>query len=91
MYVVALAEPFTLITVDGTKPVPVTVTTADAVPSRAVVGVNDVIVGTGLSTSRLVVAPAPLLNAPLDTTTGISAPLASWVAGTVTVNCVALT
>lgn len=91
MYVVALAEPFTLITVVGTKPVPVTVTMADAVSARAVVGDNDVIVGAGLSTSRLAAVPDPLLNAPLNTTTGISAPLTSWVAGTVVVNCVALT
>jgi hypothetical protein len=91
MYVVALAEPFTLMTVVGTKPVPVTVTMADAVPAMALVGDKDAIVGAGLSTSKLVEVPDPLLNAPLNTTTGISAPLASWVAGTGAVNCVALT
>jgi hypothetical protein len=75
MYVVVLAEPLTLITVDGTKPVPVMVTMADAVPSKALVGVNDVIVGAGLSTSRLIVVPELLLNDPFATTTDISAPL----------------
>ena len=55
MYVVARAEPLTAITVEGTKPVPVKVTTAEGVPASAVVVDMEVITGTGLSTSRLTV------------------------------------
>lgn len=90
MNVVARAEPFTLIIVDGTKPVPVTVTTADAVPAEALAGDTVVITGVGLSTSRLVAPADPLLNDPFNTTTGISAPFTNCVAGIVAVNCVGL-
>jgi len=89
MNVVAREEPFTLMTVDGTNPVPVRVTTADAVPASAVVGDIEEITGAGLSTSRLIAEELPLV--PFDTLTDSSAPLASWFAGTVTVSCVALT
>jgi hypothetical protein len=91
MKVVARAAPFTLITVVGTKPVPVKLTTADAVPARTLVGDIVVMAGAGLSTSRLAASADPLLNDPFCTTTGISAPLTNCVAGTVAVNCVALT
>lgn len=88
--VVARAEPFTLITVDGTNPVPLTVITADAVPVSSVVVDKDAIVGAGLSTSRLT-AVALLLPPPFQTTTGSCAPFVNCEAGTVAVSCVALT
>ena len=91
MNVVVRGAPFTLITVVGTKPVPVTVMTADATPVSSLVGDTDVIVGAGLSTSRLIAVPEPLFADPFDTTTCICAPLVSWLAGTVTVSCVLLT
>jgi hypothetical protein len=89
--VVVSATPFTLMAVVGTKPVPATVMTAGAAPVSSVMGDIDAIVGEGLSTSRLIVVPEPLLDDPFDTTTCICAPLVNWLAGTVTVSCVALT
>ena len=91
MNVVDRAEPLTLITVDGTKPVPVTVTTVDPVPTGVLVDDNDEMVGAGLSTSRLAALDDPLLTDPFSTTTDIVAPLTNCVAGTVTVSWVALT
>lgn len=58
----------TLITVAGSNPVPVTTTTADDIPAVSPVGEIDVIVGTGLSTSRLTAVPA-LLTVPFTTVT----------------------
>ncbi len=88
MYVVARAEPPTVITVDGTKPVPAKVITAEGVPASAVVVDMEVITGAGLSTSRLTVE---LLLLPFVTATGNCAPFVSCAAGTIAVNCVALT
>jgi hypothetical protein len=66
--------------------------TVDGAPVSPLVGDMDVIVGAGLSTSRLIAVPVPepLLDDPFITTTCISAPLANWPAGTVAVSCVAL-
>jgi len=86
--VVARGEPFTLMVVEGTKPVPVKVMTADAIPAIAELEDMEVMTGAGLSTSRLI---AVELLAPFETTTGCSAPLASCVAGSAAVSCVALT
>jgi hypothetical protein len=80
-----------LMTVVGTKPVPVTVMTADAAPVSSLAGDTDVIVGAGLSTSRFIAVPEALLDDPFDTITDISAPLANWLAGTVAVSCVLFT
>ena len=91
MKVVARAVPLILITVEGTKPVPVKLTTADAVPANALVGDIAVTVGAGLSTSRLAALEDALLTDPFETTTGISAPFASCVAGTIAVSWVGLT
>lgn len=88
MYVVARAEPLTVMTVEGTKPVPVKVMTAEGVPASAVVADMEVMTGAGLSISRLIVE---LLTVPFATATGSSAPFVSWAAGTVAVSCVALT
>jgi len=82
--------PFTLITVEGTNPVPVTTTSADAVPAGSLAGEIDVIVGAGLSTSRWTVVPE-LPVVPFTTVTASSAPLLIWLAGTVAVSWVALT
>ena len=90
MNVVARADPFTLITVVGTKPVPVRVRTSDAVPANALVGDTDARVGAGLSTSRLVAVADPLLYDPFKTATGTCAPLTNCEAGTIAVSCVAL-
>jgi hypothetical protein len=89
--VVVRDAPFTSITVAGTNPVPVTVTTGEAAPVDSLVGDMDVTVGAGLSTSNLIGVPVPLLKDPFKTVTGKSAPLASWAAGTVAVSWVALT
>lgn len=83
--------PFTLMTVVGTNPVPVTVMFVELVPVGSLVGDTDAIVGAGLSTSRSIGTPDPLLNDPFRTTTDSSPPLTSWVAGTVAVNCVLFT
>jgi hypothetical protein len=76
VYVVVRAEPFTLMTVAGTNPVPVTVTTGDVAPVTSIVGDTDAIAGAGLSTSRFSGVPDPLLTDPFDTTTANSVPLA---------------
>jgi hypothetical protein len=65
--------------------------TVDGAPVSPLVGDMDVIVGAGLSTSRLITVPKPLLDDPFITTTCISAPLANWPAGTVAVSCVLFT
>lgn len=91
MKVVVREAPFALMTVVGTNPVPATVMFGGIVPVGSLVGDTEVIVGAGLSTSRLIGAPDPLLNDPFSTTTDSSAPLTSWLAGTVAVNCVLLT
>ena len=54
-------------------------------------GVNEVIVGAGLSTSRLIAVPLALVADPFSTTTGSKAPVVSCAAGTRAVSCVALT
>jgi hypothetical protein len=89
--VVVREAPFTLMTVVGTNPVPVTMMFGEVAPVCSLVGDTEVIVGGGLSTSRLIGAPDPMLNDPFSTTTDSSAPLTSWLAGTVAVNCVLLT
>jgi hypothetical protein len=89
--VVVRDAPFTSITVVGTNPVPVTVTTAETAPVDSLVGYIDVTVGAGLSTSNLIGVAVPLLDDPFKTTTDKSAPLANWAAGTVAVSWVALT
>ena len=53
MNVVVRAEPLTWMTVVGTNPVPVTVSTVEVTPITSLVGETDAIVGAGLSTSRL--------------------------------------
>jgi hypothetical protein len=88
---VGLAEPLTLITVVGTKPVPVTVTACTDAPSNSTAGELDAITGDGLSTSRLIGVPAAVLTVPLSTVTASCAPLASCVVGTVAVSWVLLT
>ena len=75
--VVARAAPFTLMTVAGTNPVPVTVITGEVAPVAMLVGDMSVIVGAGLSTSRLIGVLDPLLSDPFNTTTGNSPPAAS--------------
>jgi len=89
--VVVRAAPFTLMTVVGTNPVPVTVMFGEVAPVGSLVGDTEVIAGAGLSTSRSTSVPDPLVNEPFDTTTAKSAPLTSWLAGTVAVNSVLLT
>jgi hypothetical protein len=89
--VVVRAAPFTLMTVVGTNPVPVTVMFVELVPVGSLVGDTDEIVGAGLSTSRSIGTPDPLLNDPFSTTTASSAPLSNWLAGTMAVNWVLLT
>ena len=89
--VVVRVAPFTLMTVVGTNPVPVTVMFGEVVPAGSLVGDTEVIAGAGLSTSRLTGVPDPLVSEPFDTTTVKSAPLTSWLAGTVAVNSVLLT
>lgn len=79
-----------LITVEGLNPVSVTTTTADDVPAVSPVGEIDVIVGAGLSTSRLTGVPE-LLTVPFAMVTAISASLVIWLAGMLAVSCYALT
>lgn len=88
MYVVVRAEPFTLITVDGTNPVPVKVMTADGVPASSVAEETEARAGAGLSTSSLT---EPLTLLPFETTTESSAPFVSCAAGSAAVSCDALT
>lgn len=85
--VVLRAAPFTLMTVVGTKPVPVTVMTAGVAPVSSLAGATEVMAGVGLSTSRLI---GELMTDPSRTTTANSAPLTNWLAGTVAVSCVLL-
>jgi hypothetical protein len=68
MKVVALEEPFTLTTVEGTNPVPVRVTTADGTPANAVLGDIEAITGAGLSTSKSIIELELLV--PFETATG---------------------
>jgi hypothetical protein len=72
-YEVERGVPFTLMTVVGTNPVPVTVRASDAVPVTSVAGETDAMVGAGLSISRVVAA---LSADALATMTARSAPLA---------------
>jgi hypothetical protein len=75
--VVVRAVPLTLMTVVGTNPVPVTVSTFEVAPVTSMAGEIDPIVGAGLSTSRLIGEPDPLLNDPFSTATANCAPLAN--------------
>lgn len=90
-YVVVCALPFTLITVAGTNPVPVSVTTGELAPVSSISGEIDVIAGAGLSTSRFTGVPVPLLTDPFNTATGSFPPLASCAAGMVAVSFTPLT
>jgi len=83
-------DPLTSITVEGSNPVPVTATTADDIPAASLFGLMLVIVGTGLSISRLTGVPE-LLTVPFITITPSRAPFVIWLAGTVAVSCVELT
>lgn len=78
----------TLITVVGTKPVPVAVTTSEDDPTSPVEGETEEMTGAGLSTSKL---PGVLLTVPLTTTTERLPPLVNWLAGTAAVSEEALT
>ena len=79
---VGRALPFTWIIVVGTNPEPVTVTVSEVLPISSVDGDTDATVGAGLSISRVMGVPLPLLlTEPFDTVTASSAPLANWLAG----------
>src|SRR6185369_7716320 len=88
---VARALPLTLITVVDTNPVPMTEMTGDVAPAATALGETLEMVGAGLSTSKFIGAPEPLLNEPFSTITESWPALAICVAVTVATNCLELT
>ena len=90
-YTVARLVPAACITVAGTKPVPVMEMVCWDAPATAVKGTNCVMVGWGLSISRLITALEALLALPLSAMTGSRAPWTSWLAATEAVTWVELT
>ena len=85
MKVVVRAVPFTSIMVLGTKPVPLTATTGDAVPAGRLAGVTAEITGAGLVTTRFTAVPEPLLAEPLSAMTARFPPFANCSAERVAV------
>jgi hypothetical protein len=89
--VVVLGLLLTLMMVEGTNPVPLTVSAGEVAPSNSAAGEMDVMAGEGLSISRLTGVAALLVEDPFSTITDSCAPLAIWAAGMVAVSWVALT
>ena len=92
MYVRGCEAPLTVSVAAGTKPVPVSVTVVGPIPTRAMAGDSDTMVGTGLVMVIVLVAvEEPLLVVPFSTVIANCVPEVTMAAGICAVSCVALT